>query len=56
MPEKLFDTAGIATTDLWGVYDVLPDGGFVMVQPADWEKQAPRIHVVLNWREELTKR
>jgi len=55
-PEKLFDTAGIATTDLWGVYDVLPDGGFVMVQPADWEKQAPRIHVVLNWREELTKR
>jgi len=55
-PEKLFDTAGMATTDLWGVYDVLPDGGFVMVQPADWEKQTPRIHVVLNWREELMKR
>ncbi len=55
-PEKLFDTAGIATTDLWGVYDVLPDGDFVMVQPAAWEKQAPRIHVVLNWREELKKR
>ncbi|HEX9815426.1 MAG TPA: hypothetical protein VGB18_00480, partial [Candidatus Thermoplasmatota archaeon] len=55
-PEKLFDTEGIATTDLWGIYDVLPEGGFVMVQPAEWEKQTPRIHVVLNWREELTKR
>jgi Tol biopolymer transport system component/predicted Ser/Thr protein kinase len=55
-PQKLFDTTGIATTNLWGVYDVLPDGGFVMVQPADWEKQEPRIHVVLNWREEFAKR
>ncbi len=55
-PRTLFDTAGIATTHLWGTYDVLPDGSFVMVQPAEWEKQAPRIHVVLNWREELNKR
>ncbi len=55
-PEKLFDTAGLATTDLWGVYDVLPDGGLVMVQPADWERQTPRLHVVLNWQQELKKR
>ncbi len=56
VPQKLFETAGIATTDLWGIYDVLPDGDFVMVQPAEWEKQAPRIRVVLNWREEFKKR
>lgn len=55
-PVKLFDTSGIATTDLWGIYDVLPEGGFVMVQPAEWEKQTPRIHVVLNWRQEPMKR
>ena len=55
-PTTLFDTAGIATTDLWGVYDVFPDGGFVMAQPAEWEKEAPRIRVVFNWRAEVDKR
>jgi len=48
-PEKLFDTAGVATTDLWGIYDVFPDGDFVMVQPAEWERQPARIHVIHNW-------
>ena len=49
LPEPLFDTAGIATTDLWGAYDVLPDGDFIMVEPAEWEKEVVRIHVVTNW-------
>ncbi|MDO8630829.1 MAG: protein kinase [Phycisphaerales bacterium] len=55
-PEKLFDTTGIATTDLWGIYDVLPDGGFAMTQPAGWEMETPHVHVVLNWQEDLKKR
>ncbi len=54
-PQRLFDTNGIATTDLWGAYDVLPDGSFVMVEPADWEKQPSRIHIVVNWVAELPK-
>ena len=54
-PERLFDTTTVATTDLWGVYDVLPDGDFVMVEPAEWEKKPVRIHVVTNWVSELGK-
>jgi hypothetical protein len=54
-PQRLFDAKGIDTTDLWGAYDVLPDGSFVMVEPAEWEKQPSRIHVVVNWVAELPK-
>ena len=55
LPERLFDTAGIATTDLWVPYDVLPDGDFVMVAPAEWERKPVRIHVVTNWATTLGK-
>jgi serine/threonine-protein kinase len=55
-PWPLFDTKGIATTDLWGIYDVLPDGSFLMVEPAEWEKQPVRIQVVVNWAAELAGR
>ena len=54
-PQQLFDTTTVATTDLWGAYDVLPDGDFIMVEPADWEKEAVRIHVTTNWVTELSK-
>ncbi|MCE9618463.1 MAG: serine/threonine-protein kinase [Planctomycetes bacterium] len=52
-PVRLFDLARIATTGLWGVYDALPDGSFVMVEPAAWETQPAKIRVVLNWSEVL---
>ncbi len=52
-PVRLFELKGIATTSAWGVYDVLPDDSFVMIQPAEWEAAPSRIRVVLNWREEL---
>lgn len=55
-PTKLFDITAVATTDLWGTYDVLPDGGFVMVEPAEWERKPPRIQVILNWSVGLEKR
>ena len=55
LPEQLFDTSSIATTDLWGAYDVLPDGDFVMVEPAEWEKKPVRIRVVTNWAATLGK-
>ncbi len=47
--------SNIATTDLWGAYDVLPDGDFVVVEPAEWEEKPARIHVVTNWATELGK-
>jgi Tol biopolymer transport system component len=52
-PEKLFELTGIAALDVWNLYDVLPDGSFLMVQPADWESAPPRIEVVVNWAAEL---
>lgn len=54
-PEQLFDTTDVATTILWGAYDVLPNGDFIMVEPAAWEKNPVRIHVVTNWVTELSK-
>lgn len=45
--------SNIATTDLWSAYDVLPHGDFVMVEPAEWEKEVVRIRVVTNWAAEL---
>lgn len=36
-----------------GGFSVLPDGGFLMIQKAAWEEVAPRIHVILNWIDEL---
>lgn len=47
--------SNVATTDLWGAYDVLPDGDFVMVAPAEWEEKPARIQVVTYWATELGK-
>ncbi len=52
-PKKLFDIKPVATLAAWGIYDTLPQGGFVMTEPAAWEREPPVIHVVLNWAEEL---
>lgn len=37
-------------------YDVAPDGRFLMIKPADEELASPRLNVVLNWVDELTRR
>ncbi len=52
-PKKLFDLRSVGTPLAWDVFDVLPDGGFVVVEPAAWEKEPAVINVVLNWAEEL---
>ncbi len=52
-PVKLFDTEGVATTSLWGEFDVLPGDSFLMVEPAPWEVEPRRLHVVVNWGAEL---
>jgi eukaryotic-like serine/threonine-protein kinase len=52
-PEKLFDVKDSASLSLWGVYDVLSNDEFIMVEPAEWEKKRPRIDVVVNWAAEL---
>ncbi len=52
-PKKLFDINTVATPQAWGVFDTLPQGGFVMIEPAAWEREPPIIHVVLNWAGEL---
>ena len=52
-PTKLFDFKAVATLTAWDIYDTLPQGGFIMVEPAAWEREPPVIHVVINWTEEL---
>jgi hypothetical protein len=54
-PTKLFDvkSSGPFAMTGWSGYGVLPDGGFVMMERADWEREAPVIHVMLNWAQEL---
>ena len=37
-------------------YDTAPDGRFLMVKPSEEELASPRLHVVLNWATELTRR
>ncbi|MCB9847872.1 MAG: protein kinase [Phycisphaeraceae bacterium] len=37
-------------------YAPAPDGRFLMIEPADWEKEPPRIVVVHNWIAELDER
>ena len=37
-------------------YDVAPDGRFLMIKPSEEEQAPPRLNVVLNWVEELSRR
>jgi hypothetical protein len=37
-------------------YDVAPDGRFLMIKPSAEEQTSPRLDVVLNWVDELTRR
>jgi hypothetical protein len=46
-------TSGPFAMTGWSGYGVLPDGGFVMMERAEWEREAPVIHVILNWAQEL---
>jgi len=55
-PKPLFDTRKVATMSLWGSFDVLPDGSFIMVAPAEWETRPSRFRVVLNWDQELAEK
>jgi hypothetical protein len=36
--------------------DVAPDGRFLMIKPSAEEQTSPRLDVVLNWVDELTRR
>ena len=48
--EKLFDAPWEFQND---VYDVAPDGRFIVIQLADWELEPVTLHVVLNWGAEV---
>jgi hypothetical protein len=37
-------------------YDVSPDGRFLMIKPSPEEAAPPRLNVVINWLDELTRR
>ncbi len=54
-PRKLFDlkAVGVATSSANSYYDVFPNGRFVMIEAAAWERDPPAIHVILNWSHEL---
>ncbi len=55
VPTKLFDvkSSGPFAVIGWGGYEVLPEGGFLMLERAAWEREPPVIHVILHWTEEL---
>jgi eukaryotic-like serine/threonine-protein kinase len=52
-PEALFESPWPAAPLRWLEFDVAPDGRFIMIEPAEWEKSPREISVVLNWVEEL---
>ena len=52
-PEALFESPWPAAPQRWLAFDVAPDGRFIMIEPAEWEKSPREISVVLNWDEEL---
>lgn len=55
VPTKLFEmkaSGPYAVLSLTG-YEVLPEGGFLMIERPAWERETRVIHVVLNWAEEL---
>lgn len=55
IPTKLFDASNSGPFAMmgWSGYGVMPDGGFVMLERAAWEREPPVIHVILNWAEVL---
>ena len=52
-PEALFESPWPDAPQRWVAFDVAPDGRFIMIEPAEWEKLPREISVVLNWDEEL---
>ena len=53
-PVRLFSTKDLnLRAGIRGGFDVLEDGGFLMIENAAWEKEPPVIRVILNWDEEL---
>ena len=58
--EAILPIDGFAAFFAYRDYDILPDGRFVTIIPAGEARSAeppdPRIHVVLNWLEELKQR
>ncbi|MHC4989910.1 MAG: TolB family protein, partial [Planctomycetota bacterium] len=52
-PEVLFESPWPTAPQRWAAFDVAPDGRFIMIEPAEWEKSPREISVVLNWDEEL---
>ncbi|MDH4065851.1 MAG: hypothetical protein OEW19_15740, partial [Acidobacteriota bacterium] len=60
-PERELPPKGFVTVSFQRDYDITPDGRkMLMVYPADFASRAPRptarIHVVVNWLEELKQR
>ncbi len=54
-PKKLFDVSGSSPFAVlgWSGYEVLPEGGFLMIERTAWERAPRTIHAILNWVEEL---
>jgi eukaryotic-like serine/threonine-protein kinase len=55
-PALLFERPYFADFDNGFDYDVAPDGRFLMIKPSEEEQAPPRLHVVANWVDELTRR
>ena len=55
-PEVVVDGGFFTVAARWGVYDVAPDGRFLMFQPTQDTQVQPGFIVVLNWTQELLER
>jgi Tol biopolymer transport system component len=55
-PVRLFESRYVAER-LTGIpYDLAADGRFLMIKRSEHEQSPPRLNVVLNWTDELTRR
>ncbi len=54
-PTKLFEmkAGGPYAVLGWSGFEVLPEGGFLMIERPAWEREPRVIQVILNWAEEL---
>jgi hypothetical protein len=55
VPTKLFEmkAGGPYAVMGWSGFEVLPEGGFLMIERPAWEREPRVIQVILNWAEEL---
>ena len=55
-PVRLFSLRPQIATSAWGALAPLPDGSFIGLAGAEWERSEPHLEVVINWGEQIAER